>query len=351
MSVCASPGDERTVSASVPVDGDSGDGYRAAVGLALESPARRFLQGRATGATSAPGGTGTANATYTFAVLPTFFIIGAAKCGTTSLHFYLDQHPEIHMSRIKEPRFFLEERPDRWLPWRVGSRSEYEELFETDAPARGESTPTYSQHPWWPGVPERIHAVVPDAKFIYLVGDPIPATVSHYLHYAMYLGETRSLHEALAVDADDNRYICSRKYATQVEQYAKYFPQSRMLVVDQADLRADRTAVLREIFGFLNVSTDFTPNAEKLYNETTSHRQLSDRYRAAREGRAAQAFRRLPEPVRRPLRRPLQYAFSRRLTKRPGLDPGTRARLAEIYRPEADRLRRLTGRQFASWSV
>ena len=104
--------------------------------------------------------------------MPNLFIIGAAKCGTTSLHCYLDLHPEISMSRIKEPRFFAcpegprEERA-------ITDRNRYLALFEAGKKIRGEASPAYSQHPAVSGVPGRIAMESPDAKFIYLVRDPI----------------------------------------------------------------------------------------------------------------------------------------------------------------------------------
>ena len=96
-------------------------------------------------------------------MLPTVIVIGAAKCGTTSVHEYLDDHPEVAMSAEKELNFFVEEKNwPRGIAW-------YESQFDPDAPVRGESSPTYTAYPEYHGVPERIRSVVPDAKLIYLV--------------------------------------------------------------------------------------------------------------------------------------------------------------------------------------
>jgi hypothetical protein len=77
--------------------------------------------------------------------LPNFIVIGAAKRGTTSLHYYLSLHPEIFMSRVKEARFFGDERDSigRWnrgLDW-------YNSLFQTTLPICGESSPAYTTWP------------------------------------------------------------------------------------------------------------------------------------------------------------------------------------------------------------
>ena len=99
-------------------------------------------------------------------MLPNVLVVGAAKCGTTSLHEYLDRHPEIAMAREKELDFFVEQKNwSRGVDW-------YERQFAA-APVRGESSPSYTAYPRYRGVPERIRRIVPDAKLVYLVRDPV----------------------------------------------------------------------------------------------------------------------------------------------------------------------------------
>lgn len=101
---------------------------------------------------------------------PNLVVIGAAKCGTTSLHEYLNAHPQIAMSREKELDFFVAEKNwSRGLDW-------YEAQFE-DAPIRGESSVSYAAFPEYQGVPERIVRALPDARVIYLVRDPVERVV------------------------------------------------------------------------------------------------------------------------------------------------------------------------------
>ena len=286
-------------------------------------------------------------------MLPTFFVIGAAKCGTTSLHYYLGCHPQIHMSPVKEPCFFLEDDPARPLPWRVGRRDAYERLFESEAAVRGESSTTYSQYPWWSGVPERIHALVPQAKLVYLVGDPVYTTVSHYLQHATGAGERRPLLEALGdIEASGNRYTSARRYATQIEQYLRHFPASKLLVVDQEELRSDRRRTLAEVFAFLEVDSDFTsPDFDVVHNTTRHHRSLTGGYRRLRGGPARTLVRRLPEGLRAPVVARTRRVLSRPAPEWPALDDATRQRLTAVYEPEVDRLRAMTGKAFASWSL
>jgi len=282
-------------------------------------------------------------------VLPTFFIIGAAKAGTTSLYHYLNAHPEIHMAPVIDPpRFFVPPRDGPPLP-----RETYEALFESDAPVRGETAPGYSMHPRVPGVPERIGELVPHARFLYLVRDPVERAVAHYMQRLETNLESRSLEEAMSgIEEPAHMYGCGSRYATQVERYRDRFPESRILVVDQHDLRADRAATLREIFSFLAVDPDFrSERFEQMHNLTRDKRTHSGTYARLRRSRVGVALRRLPPWVRRPGARALKHFVSGSPLERPELDEQLRERMATALAPDTERLRSLTGKPFASWSV
>ncbi len=160
--------------------------------------------------------------------LPTFFIIGTAKAGTTSLHHYLDLHPQIQMSAIKEPNFFAgAENGTPYPGGRVDRLEEYERLFDPSVEVRGEASPSYTNHPRRVGVPERIKALVPHAKLIYLVRDPIARTVSHYQHSVAVGRERRSLEDALSDLSDPLLpWTSTSRYASQLELYLPHFPSS-----------------------------------------------------------------------------------------------------------------------------
>jgi hypothetical protein len=286
-------------------------------------------------------------------MLPTFFVIGAAKCGTTSLDRYLARHPEIHMSPVKEPRFFAEERPDRpFRGNRIGDPEAYERLLESDADVRGETTPSYSMYPFHLGVPERMRQMVPDAKFIYVIRDPVERVVAHYVEQIASGRRTRSLTEALGdIDRPENPMVCPGRYATQIEHYFEFFPAERMRVIDQDVLRRDRRQALRDAFAFLDVDPDYwDPDFDLVHNVSAQHRQV----RVGLAGRLRRSrLRRVFDPMPRAVGAAAVRA-GRRLGKgieRPELEPEVRARLEEIYRPEVERLRVLTGQSFASWSV
>ena len=270
-------------------------------------------------------------------LLPNLFIVGAAKCGTSSLHHYLDQHPAISMSANKEPSIFTSP------TWREDAAA-YAEMLDPDAPVRGESSTNYTKHPAFAGVPARIAELVPDAKLIYVVGDPIPRCVAHYAQNVFAGTESRPLNEALR-DFDDprNTYVWTGRYATQLEQYLEHFPLSSVLVLDQADLRGDRVATIRRAFSFLGVDETFeSPKFGELRNTRKVQRRLGGVGSVLRGSRGARVYRKLPPRWRRPLT-DAGWRLLARPVSRPELDPGLREELSALYREELDRLKSLTG--------
>ena len=124
--------------------------------------------------------------------MPNFFIVGAQKAGTTSLYHYLDQHPQVYMSPIKEPYFFDHEMDSEGevvrrdfgghrQPPRFANIGEYSALFEgvQNERAIGEATPLYI---YAPGAPERIERHAPGAKAIALLRHPADRAYSAFLH-------------------------------------------------------------------------------------------------------------------------------------------------------------------------
>lgn len=109
--------------------------------------------------------------------LPDFIVVGATKAGTTSLDQYLAMHPQIHMARPKEPRFFTVGNPSsnyhRGVAW-------YRGLFRSERLCCGETSPQYTHWPTRSGVVERMHALVPKCRLIYLVREPWARIRSHY---------------------------------------------------------------------------------------------------------------------------------------------------------------------------
>jgi hypothetical protein len=183
--------------------------------------------------------------------LPNFIVIGAMKSGTTSLFHYLQAHPQVFMSPLKEVDFFAEGGNwSRGLDW-------YRRQFDGAGPeavAIGEASTSYSKYPEYEGVPERIAATLPDVRLIYVVRDPVERIRSHYQHRSLVGAEREPLEAAVLRDP---RYVDCSRYAFQIEQYLKVFPRERLLTVSSEELRSRRGETIRRIYGFLGVDEGF----------------------------------------------------------------------------------------------
>ncbi len=252
-------------------------------------------------------------------MLPNLVVIGAQKCGTSALHYYLGLHPEVSMSTPKELNFFI--RPQEWkrgIEW-------YESHFTEDAKVRGESSPNYTNHPRSKGVPRRMHSVVPDAKLILLVRDPLERIVSAYIHNAARGREKRDLSDAISHAR--STYVVRSRYHMQVERFLKFYPASSLLVIEQGDLLNDRPETLARVFRFLEVdSTFWSPKYERLRHETRNKLRLRRDVRKRLEQDAAE----------------VRVFSSEKLGVTRNL-----WRLTE----DADALRELTGERFEGWSL
>lgn len=189
--------------------------------------------------------------------MPNLFIVGTMKAGTTALHAYLDQHPDIFMCDPKEPGFFAETGPT------AQARQQYEAMFTpgTSCRYRGESSTKYTKAPFFEGVAERLHATCPDARILYMVRDPVARIVSQYLFYRRVRGETLPLREAVA---QNPRYKAFGEYATQIAPYRALFGE--VLIIQNEDLSRDPQAVVNRVFDWLGLPAAQVAREERRNN-------------------------------------------------------------------------------------
>jgi Sulfotransferase domain len=276
--------------------------------------------------------------------LPNLVLIGGLKCGTTSLHHYLNLHPEVAMSRPKELNFFIAE-----LNWPLGA-DWYRSHFRSEARVRGESSPHYTNRPRFTGVAERMRSMLgDDTKLIYMVRDPIDRMLSHYVHNAGGGYESRPPEEALADETSS--YLARSRYAYQLEPYLDAFGRERIEIVTREELKANRPATMERVFTFLGVDPGFT-SPEFAREWETGTAKGGDRFRLM--DRAVRlpglrvfdrGFDRLPEALRWRVEKIVHDPESGEAPK-PELPRGLHGRLEELLRSDVERLERLTGRSF-----
>jgi Sulfotransferase family len=197
--------------------------------------------------------------------LPTFVVIGAMKAGTVSLGNYLEEHPDVFLARsgrMGEPNFFISEQN-----WPRG-RGWYESLFDGagTAAAIGECSPGYTWAHTYRGVPERMAQMVPGARLVYLVRDPIARMRSMYMHQVSAGRERRRPEVALL----DDRYLGPSRYGFQLAAFLDHFDRGQVLVIASEVLRDEPRAALSAVFDHLGVD----PAAVDLDKRLQDHRSM-----------------------------------------------------------------------------
>jgi hypothetical protein len=273
-------------------------------------------------------------------MLPNFIVIGAMKAGTSSLHAYLQGHPQIFMATPKEPAFFGSNR-HRGLSW-------YEQLFDDagEAIAIGEASTQYSVYPFVPGVPSRIAEQLPNVRFIYLVRHPIERMLSEY-HYNVVRGLERNgfaEHSLLT----NLTYEYPSRYALQVEQYLECFAADQILVLQSDDLRNDRARTLGRIHSYLGVDGSWeAPNIQEEYNRSSGPRPRP----VDRAVRKIPGYRAAAAAAPGPLREFKRRVTTRRAPPKPVLSKPARRELEDRLRDDVRQLRRYMDGHFDGWGI
>jgi hypothetical protein len=214
--------------------------------------------------------------------LPNFVIVGAAKCGTTSLHEYLAEHPEVYLPTRKELHYFSFAAISRnsggpgdrgFLRYFCADREQYESHYQAvrDETAIGEVSPSYFHYA---EVSERLRDELHHPRIVVILRDPLQRTFSQYMHLVRDNRETLGFADALVAERERTsqgwgalwRYAESSLYAARLRRYLETFPADRVKVLIFEDLRRDAARVLRDLWRFLEVDDSVVPNTSEVYN-------------------------------------------------------------------------------------
>jgi hypothetical protein len=311
--------------------------------------------------------------------LPNFFIVGAPKAGTTSLYHYLGQHPQIYMSPIKEPNFFAAEireenfephlrpgvaRDARRLraflsgPMRhqrfggiVESWEDYVRLFANagSESALGEASACYL---WSHTAAERIAHRIPHAKILVMLRHPVDRAYSDYLQN---LGNgvvrwTFREHIQRNLDHRSGKFSVHYPflelgfYSAQLGRYLERFERN-VWIGFYEDFKSGPRAVLRDIFRFLGVGPEFSPDMARRHLEAQVPRIPAIPW-LKRTGVWRAAASVTPAHLRPLIRR--------KLMRNPGstrMDPADRRFLLDFYREDVRSLSTLLGRNLDAWLI
>ena len=199
------------------------------------------------------------------------FIVGTPKSGTTSLHHYLNEFPEILMSIRKEPDFFsdreIQEQGLYYGTSRINTLSKYNSLFSSwiDEPIIGEASVSYL---FYPSVPERIKLYNENSKIIIMLRNPIERAFSHYLmDYRLGL-TSNSFEEEFDKKETLNfqQYFLLGNYFHQVKRYLNIFGKENIHIIWYSDFKENTANELNKVISFLGLNTDFKLDFNKIHN-------------------------------------------------------------------------------------
>jgi len=297
--------------------------------------------------------------------LPNFLILGAARCGTTSLHYYLAEHPDVCMSAIKEPNYFLFEQTPRGpvpcigddkrlLTKSVPERPRYERLFARAATAIGEASPLYL---YTRETPHLIRTAVPGARLIAIVREPVDRAWSHFTYVNDGLGAdavpafTEAVNTELGKGYEPYRtgthFLRLSAYAQQLERYRATFPPEQLLVLSYDDVIGRTNEALARICAFLGVDDEFGFDTTVQYNPSSG--ETSGIARLDRVMRPAYPYlkKALPAAVTGRLARGrARLRAAARVDTAIALPTDLLARLDDHFAPDREWLRREAGITF-----
>ncbi len=226
--------------------------------------------------------------------LPDFVIIGTQKGGTTALAQYLRAHPQIDMPERKEIDFFIDAAVDPYGlhepgTWHLGV-DWYRRQFPGDKPICGEASPNYTLGPNVARVVPRMATVLPAARLIYLVRNPLERIRSHYRMTIRKPGAVASSFPDFVAHSDT---LATSAYGTALRALLRRFPAERILVLESADLDHRRRESLASVFRFLGVDDRFwSAGFDRQVFVGSSRPHVSPRGAKVRDSAAMAMFRR-----------------------------------------------------------
>ena len=310
-------------------------------------------------------------------LLPDFLVVGAAKSATTSLYYYLGQHPEIQMTSIKENWFFsfLNNPPHYTSPGKlhdvVTSLDEYVKLFKGASQEQrlGDASPSYLYT--YQDTIQNIRSVYPQEaldklRIIISLREPVSRAFSQYYTFKRVVQEPLSFEEAVQDNTIRRRlndnwnifydYTGFGRYYEQVKAFLDFFGNDRVLVVLYDDILNEAVEVCKSIYTFLGVDSSFTPDVETRLNAVSGEPKVKWLVRALISRnpikRTLSFFIKiillcLPKEIRNKI----LHTLLTRLFKRTEISESIKLELSRAYCDDIKRLEALIGRDLSQWGI
>lgn len=297
--------------------------------------------------------------------LPNFLIVGAAKCGTSSLANYINQHPEVYISTPKEPRFIssqFTEFPlqgplsDRLESWYIKTYEDYLKLFEEANSEKAIGEASVDNLFFYNKSIPLIKKYLGEPKIIIMLRHPVRRAFSAYSHMIRDKREPLSFEHAIDVQEERLKnnweflycYLEASKYYNQVKAYKNNFRKTLIILTE--DLHKNPGRVFHEIFSFLEVDPRFQVDQTIKHNKSgvPKFRMIHNFFKNDNKLRLAlQPLTRLFIPSK--LRQKLSYRIqSSNLTKLE-IAPNTYEKLVEVFKEDVIKLQGIIDKDLSHW--
>ena len=297
--------------------------------------------------------------------LPNFLIVGAAKCGTSSLHNYLNQHPDVFMPtftpeglKVKEPRFLIKEKLQQRLSKGIWNYEDYKLLFDgvTNETAIGESTVLYLYY-HNEAIKNIKKYLGEDVKIIIMLRNPIDRAYSAYSFASRTLQENQTFKEALtnARSRFENDETLSPMilykelglYFEMVKDYMKSFKDVHIILYDDFILQTDLE--VSKVFDFLNIFNSHNINTSDIIN--SGGRKWNSKFikkLLMQDGGLKNILKIiLPKKIRLVIKSRMIISFT---SKADAINKSIKKELLDYYHEDIHLLEKLINKDLSKWS-
>jgi len=293
--------------------------------------------------------------------LPNLLIVGAAKSGTTSLHNYLNQHPEVFMCNPKEPHFLInKEIGVERIPVGISNFQEYENLFEEGKHKkfRGESSVMYLMYPEIV-IPKIKDLLGEDAKIIIMLRNPVERAYSGYQHVKRYnVKEELDFENALATSEERyftredmtpaSRYKELGLYFKQVKSFLQEMKNVHIIIYD--DYQQDFQEEMNKVFEFLEIS-QVKINADQRHMVGGWQWENESMKKMMMKKSSLKTILKIIIPFKSLRKKVRQYLQSKNTTNVPKMSLKTKDMLKQFYKYDVQKLSDLLNRDLNYWTT
>jgi hypothetical protein len=272
--------------------------------------------------------------------IPNFIVVGAHKAGTTSLHHYLDQHPDIYLPPNKGLDLLCQTSIQE-----ISNAEEYLAQFEQAEPGKilGEVSSVYLHVR--EEIVGKIKHLFPNVKIVAVLRNPIERTYSHALWKRTYTRDEIRNFDNLVMQSKD--FLIPGLYATHLKTYFSYFERENIKVLLHEDLIGNPHQFFEELFGFIGADEKFIPDMSKRYH--SGQMKIANPYRnLLKEGYKTNSFVKsiVPKTIRTSLREVLSQKST---SQKPPMSTNLKAKLVNYFHDDVVELQKLIGLDVSHW--